>query len=206
MKVLSIAVRMSSLEESSRSTGNSAVLMHPVPLETQSDIDFIYAERERKFTRLEDERRSAFDFLGNVRLFLFIGTLVSLGLGAKWSGVPTGALIFFISGLCGIVISVVLAVLHRRIEEELARAGRMRHTNGAARQRLKRRWSEFPVPRAVTGFADLPESHDLDLFGEGSLFQLLCITHSPQGRRPERRAHGADARLAGKPRCLGRLA
>ncbi len=151
-------------------------------LETTPDIDALYETRVRHYERAEDAAQKAFDRLGNRRLLLVLLTIAVFIAGTFLKGAEWINLLLYLAGLGGVIVSVIWALRHQRMDEELARAARMRLANVRARHRLRREWAEFPVPHAPVAFENLPESRDLDLFGKGSLFQLLCATHSPQGR------------------------
>jgi len=147
-----------------------------------SAMDALYESRVRHFAHLEVAARKAFERMGNRRLVLLVLTVASFVAGTFLRGAEWINLSLYLAGLAGVIVSVAWALRHQRLDEELARTGRMLEANVRARQRLKRAWGALPVPVAGEAFENLPESRDLDLFGKGSLFQLLCATHSPQGR------------------------
>jgi len=115
--------------------------------------------------------------LGNARLasgvFTVIVAALSLGAGrisAWWI-------------LLRIVALIVLVVVHDRVDRDLRRAGRGIAYYERALGRLDNRWigagsqgERFRDPRHV--FAD-----DLDLFGRGSLFELLSTARTAMGER-----------------------
>lgn len=148
-----------------------------------SDIDAVYDARVRTFEGEKNDAQLAFDRLGNRRLVLFLLTVALFIVGTFWKTEHWINLCLYLLGLAGVIVSVIWALRHQRLDESLKRAERMRLANVRARHRLKRGWSEFPAPVAAEEFENLPESHDLDLFGKGSLFQVLCASHSPQGRQ-----------------------
>jgi hypothetical protein len=74
-----------------------------------------------------------------------------------------------------------LAVLHARLLDELTRARRAEAHAAAGLSRLEHRWQG----RGTQGLAWLPLDHlyadDLDLFGAGSVFELLCAARTTIG-------------------------
>jgi len=136
------------------------------------------AEYERRLAAwrgqvVDDERLQ--ERLGTARLLLFFATLG----GAVWVLRVHPAFAAWL--LVGVALFVALVVLHARIGERLQRARRgiAHHERNLAR--LDGRWAGS----GPTGEADLPETHlfarDLDVVGEGSLFQLLNTTVSSSG-------------------------
>ncbi len=115
--------------------------------------------------------------LGNARLASGVVTVIvaALSLGAGrispwWILLP-------------IVALLVLVVIHDRVDRDLRRAGRGIAYYERALGRLENRWigagsqgERFRDPRHV--FAD-----DLDLFGRGSLFELLSTARTATGER-----------------------
>ncbi len=120
-----------------------------------------------------DERRQ--ERLGLVRLLLFFATLG----GAVW--VLRLHPDFAAWLLVPVALFAMLVVLHARCGERLVRARRgiVHHERNLAR--LAGRWAGY----GPTGEAGLPETHlyarDLDVVGDGSLFQLLNTTVSGAG-------------------------
>jgi hypothetical protein len=147
-----------------------------------TDIDAVYEARVRLFEGEEKDALLAFDGLGNRRLVLFFVTLACFIVGTFWKTEHWINLTLYLLGLAGVIFSVIWALRHQRKDEVVAHVKRMRMANEQARCRLRREWAGFPVPLVAAEFENLPESHDLDVFGKGSLFQVVCASHSPQGR------------------------
>jgi len=135
----------------------------------------IYARR-LIHARSDLDRESRRDMrMGNARVAVFFGALLTLLLAsgfhlypAAWAAVPT---LF-----CGIQI-----VLHNRIAEALEAARRKVEFYEQGVRRLTDTWAGH----GDTGLRYLDPSHpyapDLDLFGDGSLYQLLCTTRTRAG-------------------------
>ncbi len=153
--------------------------------------------RELYLDRLERRRQSISELLRGertisiVRLILIAATIAL----AFWS---------LFAALGTLIAFIVLVVAHERLVGRRKRA-----ESGAAfyERGLARTDDTWPgTGDAGTGFHDdhHPYSGDFDLFGRGSLFELLCVAVTPAGRRrlagwlkdPERDASEIRARQA----------
>jgi MutS-like protein len=115
-------------------------------------------------------------WMGYARLAVFAGIaalvwrIVSKGSPSFWWVLP------------GLALFVALAVVHRRILLAKDRAERAVAIYQRGQARIEDRWSG----QGETGkeFADPTHSYaeDLDILGEGSLFQLLCVARSRMGK------------------------
>ena len=113
--------------------------------------------------------------VANARLAVFLAALATAGI--TFLNAP-GAL-----GLTLVPLGLfaVLIVWHARILAAKARAQGIVAHYARALERVEGRWAG----RGKTGEKLAPEDHlyarDLDLFGEGSLFELLCMARTPAG-------------------------
>src|SRR4051812_8049868 len=126
--------------------------------------------------RAEAARLSRLDRnIGNARLLTFL-----LGAGIGWFAVRPGLLSTWWLFL-PVIVFIGLVFFHERIRRiaRLARRGVAFYERGIAR--LEDGWSGQGTPG--TDFLDSkhPYAHDLDLFGPGSLFELLCTTRTRGG-------------------------
>ena len=114
------------------------------------------------------------DALGNARLAAFLLALVLAGLAWYGSWGPAWPIL-------ALVAFVVLVVLHGRVVATRRRAeGKMAyHERGLAR--LDDRWAGSGVSGARFVDEEHPYAGDLDLFGEGSLFERLCTARTSSG-------------------------
>jgi len=128
-------------------------------------------ERRRSSGRLEILHRR----IGNLRLLLMICAVVLgwlwLGqglLGPAWLGLPGGAFL-------------VLVGIHERVLRRKTRLDRAAAFYERGLARLEDRWIGTGEP----GIRHLDEGHpyaaDLDLFGKGSLFELICTARTRAG-------------------------
>lgn len=113
----------------------------------------------------------------NARLISFgIGLLLSL-LAAAWSGVAS-----LIVAVLSLVVFGLLVAQYRQAftQAEASRALVQFFESGLAR--IEDRWSQAEPPAWEVSDKH-PYSADLDLFGKGSLFQLLYLGWTPMGNR-----------------------
>ncbi len=119
---------------------------------------------------LQRERRLSWGRLG----------CVVAALALLWIGVDTGLFSGWWSVL-PVAVFVVLVVYHERCVRRRVRAERAVRFNERALERLEDRWHG----RGATGADYRVEAHlyadDLDLFGRGSLFELLCLARTRAG-------------------------
>lgn len=141
-----------------------------------------YQTRIEEFSSREGELSLLSSQYSNYRLAAF-------GVGVGFLIIPSVftmpqalAAVMYLLSLIGFAGFVVLIIRHRRILREEERFRLLRQINEQAIHRLNREWNEFPVPDAPVEFTSLAKARDLDLFGPASLFQLLSVQRTPQGR------------------------
>ncbi|MEM6533865.1 MAG: DNA mismatch repair protein MutS [Myxococcota bacterium] len=79
------------------------------------------------------------------------------------------------------VVFLVLVVRHDRLDRERKRAQRAIDYYERALRRLTSDWHGEGITRTDLVDADHPYAADLDLFGMGSLFDLICTARTPAG-------------------------
>jgi len=132
--------------------------------------------RRLEVRRAEAARLSRLDqTIGNVRLLT-----VLVGVGIWWFVVKPGLLTIWWLVL-PVIVFIGLVFYHERVRQalRLAQRGAAFYERGIAR--LEDRWSGQGEPG--TDFLDSkhPYAQDLDLFGPGSLFELLCAARTRGG-------------------------
>jgi hypothetical protein len=117
--------------------------------------------------------------LANLRTLTFLTFLALLGL-VIFVKLPRWALV---GSLASLAAYVALAVVHARVIGQEAREKVRKSLNERGLKRLSGQWHDFPE----TGAALMPEAHlyaaDLDVLGQGSLFQRLDDTGTKAGER-----------------------
>lgn len=168
---------------------------HDPSTESQLRLQRHGAERDRLAER---ERRLSWSRLACIVVAL---ALVWIGLdsgwfAAWWACLPIG---FF----------VVLVVLHDRTARQRQRAERAVRFYERALARLENRWQGG----GAGGEAYRPAGHlyadDLDLFGPGSLFELLCLARTRAGEATLAQwllSPAAPTTVAARQRAIGELA
>ena len=116
-------------------------------------------------------------WLGNARIALFIAIFIQCWITGKTGSPPVYWLV------APIVLFIVLVVVHRRVERALNMAKRAVSVYGRGLARMEDRWAgsgetggEFKDPLHLY-------AEDLDILGEGSLFQLLSTVRTNMGKQ-----------------------
>lgn len=114
--------------------------------------------------------------IGRARLLCF-ALLIAAGWGA-WDGVVPGATIAI-----PIIGFIALVFVHEREHQRIdrARRGVAHYDDGLAR--LDGTWMGRGNARTDLVAADHPYARDLDLFGRGSIFELLCTARTAAGEQ-----------------------
>ncbi len=127
--------------------------------------------------------RADFDRLSNARATTFVGALICIFSGINWPHSAMVAAGLLAVGLGSGAAFVWLLFKHADVHREQTQTEGRRRINEKGLARLERDWSKLPVPPAPASLRDDPVALDLDLFGPGSLFHLVCTAGTPQGRR-----------------------
>lgn len=141
------------------------------------DATAAYTERRDQARRTLEalDRRGA--RLANLRTLAFLSFLALVGL-VVFDKLPR---VVLAAGFGSFAAYVALAVIHAKVIGQEAREKVRRSLNERGLERLTGGWHRFPE----TGAALLPESHlyatDLDVLGQGSLFQRLDDTGTKAG-------------------------
>jgi hypothetical protein len=133
-----------------------------------------YAQRQRA----READVAAYDrvhvWLGNAKVAIFIGVLI------YWAVTLNGnaqSWVYFTA----VAAFVALAVWHERVLRAMARANAAVAFYRAGADRMADKWVR-PDPSGVRfKNPDHPYADDLDIFGPGSLFQLLSLCRTPMG-------------------------
>jgi MutS-like protein len=121
------------------------------------------AALERRDARIAHARLAAFGLLTASVIAAFSGALAW-----AWAAVPGAAFL-------------ALVLLHDRALQRLARARRAVAFCEAGLSRLDERWAGTGDAGDRYAADDHPYARDLDLFGKGSLFELLCLARTGAG-------------------------
>lgn len=136
-----------------------------------------YSHRFKARETLASQLQRKHLWLGNARIALFIAIFIQCWITGK-TGSP---LVYWLAA--PIVLFVVLVVVHRRVERALNMTKRAVSVYGRGIARMEDRWAgsgetgdEFKDPLHLY-------AEDLDILGEGSLFQLLSTARTNMGKQ-----------------------
>ena len=131
--------------------------------------------KDREFSAAQLQRKHL--WLGNARIALFLAILVQCWITGK-TGFPS---VYWL--LLPVSAFIALVMLHRRIVRDLNSARRAVAVYSRGIARIEDRWAgsgetgnEFKDPLHMY-------AEDLDILGEGSLFQLLSMARTNMGRQ-----------------------
>jgi hypothetical protein len=136
-----------------------------------------YRHRLERFEQARDRASLRYRQLGNARLTTGIAAvaIAAASLGGEWIAA------WWL--LLPVVVFIALAIVHNRVERELSSATRGAVHYQKALARVENRW----VGSGALGEAFRPPEHlyadDLDIFGRGGLFELLCTARTATGER-----------------------
>ncbi len=136
-----------------------------------------YSERMRERQTAAAQLQRKHLWLGNARIALFVAILVQCWITGK-TGFPT---VYWL--LAPITLFVVLVIAHRRVVRTLNMTKRAVSVYSRGLARMEDRWAgsgetgeEFKDPLHLY-------AEDLDILGEGSLFQLLSTARTNMGKQ-----------------------
>lgn len=136
----------------------------------------MYQDRRDLFHALAESSQSKTAKLNLARGFALLITLVVVvfwltGHGPLWLA---GSIV------CGLLF-LALAFVHQRCEHQLETATCLFRIHREAAAAVERDWSRLPKIDIPISDVFRPVALDLDLFGPRSLFQMLCVAHTPAG-------------------------
>ena len=143
----------------------------------------VYFSRDARYARDARDKKRDYDRISNARMLAFIGTFACAFAGVYWPPTPVVDAVCLAAALVCLAAFVVLLAKHAGVHRERERTAGLQQINQEALARLDCDWSKLPLPTAPAFVADHPLTHDLDLFGRGSLYHLICTAGTPQGRR-----------------------
>ncbi|MBV1861796.1 MAG: DNA mismatch repair protein MutS [Nannocystaceae bacterium] len=135
-----------------------------------------YEARLKARTQALETLRLRVRTISNLRLAVFTAGLGTVVLA--WSASLSW---WWLAGPCVAFIGLVVA--HERATDRAAQAARAVAHYEAGLHRLGGTWAGRGVVRADLAPPDHPYAADLDLFGEGSLFDRLCLARTGAGIR-----------------------
>ena len=139
-----------------------------------------YAQRQRAREAAASARERVHIRLGNAKVAVFLGILIyrALTLGGQSSAWVYGA---------AVAAFITLSIWHELTLRAMTRAAAAVAFYRAGAARIHDTWMRPEPSGERFKNADHPYADDLDIFGPGSLFQLLSLCRTPMGE--ERLAH-----------------
>ena len=137
-----------------------------------------YAQRLQMRQSVATQLQRKHIWIGNLRIAAFIAIL-----GLSWEAGKTGSHVMM--GVLAVitVFFVFLVVLHRRTLRALNSAKRAAAFYERGLTRIGDRWSGAGPDGAEFRNGEHLYADDLDILGEGSLFQLLCTARTVMGKQ-----------------------
>lgn len=119
------------------------------------------------------------NLISTLRVVAFVGAVVGVGF-MVWSPLPPAA---WGAPIAAMAVFFALVVVHARVHEHRERAVAAVAYFDRARARLAGDWKDAPSrgDRFMVGAEQHPFVDDLDIFGKGSLFQLIDATSTKRG-------------------------
>ncbi len=136
----------------------------------------LYAERlrgaENQVQALRQRERS----IGNARLMVFLAAIAVAWFAFDLAAIPRASL------LLPVVLFAALVIHHGRVADRRERAERIAAHYAHGLARIDGTWHDLGQRGDRFAAAAHPYAGDLDIFGRGSLFQLLCTARSAAGQ------------------------
>lgn len=144
----------------------------------------IYQKRIKKYGEINLKQKKTADIISNMRLGLFLLS-IAVSVILWWYEFY---FIFAACLLCFLVVFIYLIFLHNKILESVKYSSLVKEVNEMSLKRIQGQWGSFED----TGeeFIDINHkfSHDLDIFGKGSVFQYINTTKTAMGRQKLKKA------------------
>ncbi len=129
--------------------------------------------------RIHGELVRRWRWVGLLRGGSFLAAVVVLILAARAvAGVSLPWLV--LSGLL-LLVFLFIAFVHERMSRQIRISRLLMNMHRESIARIHRDWDEISMPEYECPSSFEAVAHDLDLFGKGSLFQLLAIVRTPLG-------------------------
>jgi energy-coupling factor transporter ATP-binding protein EcfA2 len=138
----------------------------------------LYRQRMTDFDRRKKQLERRADWISHARVAAFLASGACLLAGSL--GWPGKVAWLAAGGLLSIAF-VGLVWLHKRAMADATRFWQLCGINRQAAARQSREWKRIPVRAYRAPVGEEAVAVDLDLFGEASLFQLLCTANTSVG-------------------------
>ncbi|MGH7689350.1 MAG: hypothetical protein ACREN3_07085, partial [Gemmatimonadaceae bacterium] len=146
---------------------------------TSADVRSAYADRAADLRTRRTGQSTAVNRLGNLRLLVFIAAGV---LFARWATVGAHRALWLAAALGTLVAFFALVRTSNRVKARLQHTDDLLTLAEEGGHRVAREWEQLPPRPWLTEPPGHPYAVDLDLFGDGSLVQLMPAMSAAPGR------------------------
>ena len=116
--------------------------------------------------------------LGSLRVVSFLGMLGSLIIGLAWQ-----EKIYYLGIILFLGIFIILIRRYNQLNEQKQYEQAKQIVLEENLKRLDKGWLDFEEDGSRYADDAIPRIKDLDLLGKGSVFQYLCVAHTPYGKK-----------------------
>ncbi len=134
----------------------------------------LYEETVKK----SDEFLMKFNRISWYRMISFFAFLLLAAISLYEKNVTIGFLAFLF-----LFLFAYLLQMHKKIMEQKEFYENQKEVLGAYLARFDESWQSFPEDGSRFLQEDIPHARDLDLLGQNSLYQYLCVAHTPMGQK-----------------------
>ena len=151
-----------------------------------------YEQRAAHFSKEAKRLEARSRGYSNLRLAIFVIGVISVPIVPK--GSPFWILLLTALILLLLVLFIAAAIRHQVIEERLQTSREMSRRNEEGKARTARNWKDLPDRSPPAELVSGQLARDLDLFGQASLFDLVCTANTWEGRNGVAQAllHGVE--------------
>lgn len=144
-----------------------------------SQIGVSYIERSAQFSEERERYESRLRWIERGRLVTFLAAVACLTLIEMADSLSA---LLRVGATLSSISFIILVVAHRRTAGRIRWYGQLQQINDEAQQRIERNWKGLPVLEVEPPPPGHPFADDLNLFGQASLFQLICTAATAPGR------------------------
>lgn len=133
----------------------------------------VYQKRAEYYSRVLNKLAKNINYISTLRLIVAIATIAS----------TIKALYFSLAAfLLGTAVFIYLVIIHKKLKNKHKYISNLKEINTCSIMRLEGRWIEFEDRGLEFKDEEHSYSYDLDIFGQGSLFQWINTAKTHMGR------------------------
>lgn len=128
-----------------------------------------YLNAVNKYNKRVIELKSQLNFIAIIRLVIVITTI-----GIGYNGyIKDNYILFFIGIITGIAMLIIAVIYHKGIKDKYIRVEKLIEINQKGLDRVSGKWRNSKDTGEIFLSKDHSYASDLDIFGKGSLFQMI---------------------------------